>query len=56
MRSKLKTVAGYAPMRNHDARNPLMRKGGAHGKTSKAERHASRQKFVRDLRRSFHTD
>ena len=56
MRSKLKAPPGYAPMRNHDARNPLMRKGGAHGKTRKAERHASRQKFNRDLRRSFHAD
>lgn len=56
MRSKLKKIAGYAPMRNHDARNPLMRKGGAHGKTRKAERHGSRQKFNRELRRSFHAD
>lgn len=50
MRSKLKQVAGYNPPRNHEARNPLLRKGGPHGKTRKAERHGKRQQLVRELR------
>ncbi len=56
MRSKLKVIKGYAPMRNHEAHNPLMRKGGPHGKTRKAERHQGRQRFVRDMQRNALAD
>jgi hypothetical protein len=36
------------PARNTFARHPLMKKGGAHGKTRKAERRAGKQELGRE--------
>jgi len=48
MKAKLKACAGYAPMRNHDAMNPLMRKGGPHCKTRKALRGQAKRQWRKE--------
>ena len=43
-----KTKAKVQPVRNRYATHPLLKKGGAHGKTRKAERKADKQALTQE--------